>query len=92
MSKHVQAGIDRATYPVTEVAGREPEGLADFVGATTVELAEDERAVRLVGTGVESDGAVKFREREFSSAAQDGSMWTIIDGGDGEFRAEPLQG
>ena len=88
MSKRIDDVTRGAWYPVEDVAGREPEELADFVGATTVTLGEGVRAITVVGIGVADKGVVQFQERELSSAAIDGPVWTIVDQG-GDFEAEP---
>jgi len=88
MSKRVGDVSGGAVFPVEEVAGREPEELSDFVGATTVTVGDDGRTITLVGTGVVDQGVVQFQEREVSCAASDGAVWRIVDQ-DGEFEAEP---
>lgn len=88
MSKRVRDVGGGAVFPVEEVAGREPEELGDFVGATTVTVGDDGRAITVVGIGVIDQGVVRFQEREVSSSATDGAVWRIIDH-DGEFEAEP---
>ena len=88
MRKRIDGVTRGAWYPVVEVAGREPEELADFVGATTVTLGEGVRAITVVGIGAVDKGVVQFHERELSSAAIDGPIWTIVDQG-GDFAAEP---
>lgn len=76
-------------YTVTGVAGRDPETLDDFVGATTVIVAEDGRSHRLVGAGLRDNDVVQFHDRELESASEDIEVWTIVQESDGRVTAEP---
>jgi hypothetical protein len=79
----------RERYIVTGVGGRDPVTLDDFVGATTVTVADDARSHRLLGAGLRDDDAVQFHDRELESATEDIKVWTIVQEGDGRMTAEP---
>jgi hypothetical protein len=77
------------TYEVTDVAGHEPSGLDDFVGATTVTVSRDGETYRLVGAGLRINRAVQFHLKETGSALEGTLVWTVVDLGDGRIVAMP---
>ena len=76
-------------YTVTDVAGHVPVVLDDFVGATTVSVASDDREYRLRGAGRRDGQVVEFHEKEPCSAAGEAPVWRIIERGEGRIVAEP---
>jgi len=77
------------SYRVTEVAGRLPARLEDFIGATTVTVGKHGHANFLIGTGVKDGQAVLFHEKETGSAPDSDPMWIFTDLGGGVTVAQP---
>jgi len=77
------------SYRVTEVAGRPPVSLEDFIGATTVTVEKHGHADFLIGTGVKDGRAVLFHEKETRSARDSDPVWIFTDLGGGVIAAQP---
>ena len=89
MTNDVEMEATGPQYRVTEVAGREPMSLEDFIGATTVTVENHGHETQLVGTGVKHDQAVLFHEKDSGSARDTDPVWTFTDQGGGAIAAEP---
>ncbi len=85
MSEHPEEPeVGRRHYAVTEVSGHQPDGLDDFVGATTVTVENEGQRHRLIGAGERVDQTVMFQQKEPDSALDTGPLWHIhVDGGGG---------
>jgi hypothetical protein len=76
-------------YPVREVHGRAPDGLADFAGQTSFLLDVDGEGYRVEGPGVEEDGQVRVFEKDEQGYGKDIRVWTVRPAADGAgFAAE----
>ena len=90
MTEPVAEPVARAKpYTVTDVAGHVPVVLDDFVGATTLSVASDDREYRLRGAGRRDGQVVEFHEKEPCSAAGEAPVWRLIERGEGRIVAEP---
>ena len=79
---------DSGRYPVSEVNGRRPEGLDEFVGSASFTVVKDGMSYRVVGTGRRSDGTIRFQQQHLGGNGQDIRAWAISDAGD-HIVAEP---
>ena len=76
-------------YPVLEVHGRAPDGLADFAGQTSFLLDVDGEDYRVEGPGLEGDGQVRVYEKDEQGYGKDIRVWTVRPSTDGAgFAAE----
>jgi hypothetical protein len=76
-------------YPVREVHGRAPDGLADFAGQTSFLLDVDGEDYRVEGPGLEGDGQVRVFEKDEQGFGKDIRVWTVRPSDDGAgFAAE----
>lgn len=77
-------------YPVTDVAGRHPHILTDFIGATTITVSTDAGPRRLVGVGGLTDRGIEFRQKDAAGAGgRNLRVWAISEDRDMTFWAEP---
>jgi hypothetical protein len=78
-------------YPITDVDGRTPTALANFTGDVCLTLIHNGRAVQMLGSGcsVSGDG-VRFHQKAPGPDDKDIRVWTVTQGRDGTFLAEPV--
>ena len=75
-------------YTVTEVDGRPPTGLASCIGERGLTLVLNGLIHRVVGTGMEHSGRVRFHQKDLGPDGKDVRVWTISDPGDDSLLAE----
>ena len=76
-------------YPVMDVDGRLPTLPTDFIGASTITVAVAGKPRRLDGAGELTDRGLEFRQDVI--VGSDVAAWSIAEGGNENFWAEPLQ-
>ena len=77
------------SYTVTEVSGRPPVELGDFVGDVAFIAVKDAQQCRIEGTGRPAESAVRFHEKDGPSG-KDLRVWEITVTATNEFRALSL--
>ena len=78
------------SYLITEVNGRPPGGLRDFTGAIQVTAVKDGQQLTLVGAATQTQGVVRFYQKDPGPDDRDVRVWTIVDQGSGSFLGQPL--
>jgi hypothetical protein len=78
------------SYLITEVNGRPPGGLGDFTGAIQVTAVKDGQHLTLVGAATQTQGVVRFYQKDPGPDDRDVRVWTIVDQGSGSFLGQPL--
>lgn len=82
---------DTGLYPIIDIDGHRPHALTDFIWAVTISIAVAGEPHRLAGHGDLTDRGVQFHQEP--TAGGDGGGrgdWSVAEGGDGLFWAEPL--
>lgn len=83
-------GAPTGPCPVSEVNGRRPTGLDDFLGVTSFTVIRGDLAYRVFGTGEPGTGLVRFRQQDLDRAGRTLRTWTITTtNGDAGITAEP---
>ncbi len=78
-------------YPVTDVDGRTPITLDNFTGDVCMTVIRNGRAVQMLGSGCAVDGdGVRFHQKDPGRDGKDVRVWTVTQGRDGTFLAEPV--
>ena len=84
-SAQVVSGVP---YLVSEVAGRLPHSLEDFVGTVQFAATRHGQICHIGGVGAESDGGVRFNEKA-GATGKDVRIWQITHvGAEGVFQAQ----
>lgn len=79
--------ISGVPYAVTEVEGRTPTRLEEFIGETTFVAEHKGSPYVVAGVGSLHDDAVRFHEKVHHGHGKDVRVWHISRGADG-FQAE----
>lgn len=80
--------VSGVEYVVTEVQGRPPADLTDFVGVVTFVVEGQTGTHEVAGAGAEHDGAVRFHQKDAQGVGKDIRVWTVKPGPGGRFVAE----
>lgn len=76
-------------YPVTDIAGRPPQSLADFVTATDFTIDMEHQPYVVHGSGMEREECVRFYEKGADDeGGKDVRVWQITATAEGGFLAE----
>ena len=78
------------SYLITEVNGRPPGGLNDFIGDIELTAVKDGQRLKLVGAAAETHGVVRFNQKDPGPDDRDIRVWTIVDQGTGAFLGQPF--
>lgn len=78
-------------YTVTEVDGRHPQSLADFIGDIHLLMSRNDQVFQLRGAGAPApSGSVRFYQKDLAQHDRDIRVWTINESDDTTFLAEPF--
>jgi hypothetical protein len=69
--------VQSGPYPVSEVRGRVPAGVEDFVGVSSFAVIKDGLSYRVFGTGDLTGGVVRFQQQDLGWDGRNIRMWTI---------------
>jgi hypothetical protein len=78
------------SYVITEVNGRPPAGLGDFTGDIEVTAVKGGHRLTLVGAAAETQGVVRFYQKDPGPDDRDIRVWTIVAQGNGAFTGQPF--
>jgi hypothetical protein len=83
-----EPAISGACYTVVDVDGHPPAALADFARDAAMTLLMNGQTRRVIGSGVNRSGSVRFHQKDPGLDGKDVRVWTITVRGD-LFLAEP---
>ena len=69
--------ISGRVYPITQVGGRRPTKMGDFVGATEFLIEEDAITHHICGVGTNASDEVCFYEKDPQHEGRDVRKWRI---------------
>jgi hypothetical protein len=83
--------ISGIAYHISDVAGRSPSDIADFVVNTEMWVETDGNQHHIFGVGAYSSDGVRFYEKDLQNEGKDVRVWSISPSPDGEgFTAEHI--
>jgi hypothetical protein len=71
------AQVPPGRYVVSEVKGRRPTGVDDFLGVTSFTVIRGDLSYRVFGTGELRGGVVRFRQQGLGWDGRDIRTWTV---------------
>ncbi len=77
--------VSSERYAVTDLDGRKPGDVSDFVGPISALIERNGRTHRVVGMGGEVDGAVRIYEKDAGADGKDVRVWNLTQEDDGSF-------
>ena len=77
--------VSSERYAVTDLNGRKPGEVSDFVGPISALIERNGRTHRVVGMGGEVDGALRIYEKDAGADGKDVRVWNLTQEDDGSF-------
>jgi hypothetical protein len=77
--------VSSAPYVVTDLDGRKPGQVSDFVGSISALIERNGQTHQVVGTGGEVDGSVRIYEKDAGADGRDVRVWDLTQADDGSF-------
>ena len=77
--------VSSERYAVTDLNGRKPGDVSDFVGPISALIERNGRTHRVVGMGGEVDGSLRIYEKDTGADGKDVRVWNLTQEDDGSF-------
>ena len=77
--------VSSERYAVTDLDGRKPGDVSDFVGPISVLIERNGQTHRVVGMGGEVDGSLRIYEKDTGADGKDVRVWNLTQEDDGSF-------